>query len=432
MLRKYRLSALVFILLLTGGHFSKAQNSGNLAIAADSNKQAIKVFINCSSWCYDDYLKTQTTWAYFVQDQFVADVNLRINSLSTGSGGGQYNLIFEGQGKISHLRDTVSFTTTGINTDNEVREILLKHMQLGLVRYAMQTETHDVLKISSTDTTDNQEIGQGSNPEEDPFNAWIYNLSIYGNGDGQKSSISTSLGSWIAATQVKETHKIKLSARYNSRVNQYDYLGEKSRYLVDSYRASGYFVKSLNQHWSAGTFNSWSRSSFDNFKNAVVNSLALEYNIFPYKNSQTKQLTASIYAGSQYYDYADTTIYLKKREWRPLGNFNIQGSFNPSWGSASLGMSTSILLDDLRKNSTSIYASMSARIFKGLSISLDGNFSFIRNQINLPKEGASIDQVLLSQQVIATNYSYYFYASVSYRFGSIFNNVVNTRFSNEY
>lgn len=420
---------LLFFLLIHSLQTAAKQSS---KLLPDSSRKPVKVFLNCSNWgCYQDYLKSQTTWAYFVQDQFVADVNLRINSLSTGSGGTEYNLIFEGQKKIAHLTDTVSFSTNGIQTDNEIREVLLKHVQLGLVRYAMQTESHDVLKITSTDSTDNKEIGQGSNPVEDPFNAWVYNLSVWGNGDGQKSNKNINLGGWFSATQVKETHKIKIAGRYNTRINKYDYNGEQSTYRVDFYRSSAYYVKSLNQHWSAGCFNSWSRSTFDNFENAWVNSLALEYNLFPYKESQTRQLTASVYAGSQYYQYSDTTIYLKTREWRPQGRFNLQGSFNPSWGSASVGLSSFVLLDDFSKNSTSLDLSISARIFKGLSFSLDGSFSFIRNQINLPKEGASIDQVLLSQQVIATNFSYYFYASINYRFGSIFNNVVNTRFNNE-
>jgi hypothetical protein len=56
--------------------------------------------------------------------------------------------------------------------------LLLKHVQLGLVRYAMQTESHEVLKISSIDSSDRDEIGQGSNPVEDPYNAWVYNLIL--------------------------------------------------------------------------------------------------------------------------------------------------------------------------------------------------------------------------------------------------------------
>jgi hypothetical protein len=43
-----------------------------------------------------------------------------------------------------------------------------------------------------------------------------------------------------------------------------------------------------------------------------------------------------------------------------------------------------------------------------------------------------MDEVLLQQQVLATNYSYYSSISFNYRFGSIYNNVVNTRFQNEF
>ncbi len=400
---------------------------------SSDTSRSVRVFLNCGDfWCWQDYLKSQTTWAYFVQDQFVADVNLRINNLENGSGGSQYKLIFEGLGKIAHLKDTVTFSSNGIQTDNEVRDLMLRHVQLGLVRYAMQTESHDVLKISSTDSTDRNEIGQGSNPDEDPFNAWVYNLSIWGNGDGQKSNNNLNIGVWAAAGQVKETHKFRLAGSYNTRINRYDYEGKKSLYQVDRYRALAYYVKSLSPHWSLGTFNVWGASTFDNLKNYINNSIAVEYNLFPYRDSQTRQLTVSLYAGSIFNEYMGTTIYLKERELRPQARFNIQGIFNPSWGSASIGLINTVLVDDLQKFSSSVNASISARIFKGLSLSLDGGFSLIRNQINLPADGASIDEVLLSQQVIATSYTYYFYAQVAYRFGSIFNNVVNTRFQDEF
>jgi hypothetical protein len=90
------------------------------------------------------------------------------------------------------------------------------------------------------------------------------------------------------------------------------------------------------------------------------------------------------------------------------------------------------LLDDWKKNNTSLNLYVDARIYKGLSLSLYGYVALIRNQINLPLNDASIDEVLLQQQVLATNYSYYSSVSLNYRFGSIYNNVVNTRFQNEF
>jgi hypothetical protein len=188
----------------------------------------------------------------------------------------------------------------------------------------------------------------------------------------------------------------------------------------------------MSDHWSIGTFNNYVQSDFDNYKSAWSSSLAVEYNLFPYKESQTKQLTFSTYLGGDYNIYKQTTLYLKDKEFRPVGRANLQGEFNQDWGSISIGLSHLALLDDWKKNNTSLNLYVDARIYKGLSLSLYGYVALIRNQINLPLNDASIDEVLLQQQVLATNYSYYSSVSLNYRFGSIYNNVVNTRFQNEF
>ena len=59
-----------------------------------------------------------------------------------------------------------------------------------------------------------------------------------------------------------------------------------------------------------------------------------------------------------------------------------------------------------------------------------GDYSRIRDQINLRKGSASPEEVLLRQRQLATGFSYFFGFGVSYRFGSIYNNVVNPRFRN--
>jgi hypothetical protein len=51
----------------------------------------------------------------------------------------------------------------------------------------------------------------------------------------------------------------------------------------------------------------------------------------------------------------------------------------------------------------------------------------IRDQISLRKSDVSEGDVLLHVQQLATGYSYFANFGVTYRFGSIFNNVVNTR-----
>jgi len=65
---------------------------------------------------------------------------------------------------------------------------------------------------------------------------------------------------------------------------------------------------------------------------------------------------------------------------------------------------------------------------KGLRFNLGGGASLIHDQINLPKGGATDEEILLKRKELETNYRYYFHMGLSYTFGSIYNNVVNPRF----
>ena len=65
---------------------------------------------------------------------------------------------------------------------------------------------------------------------------------------------------------------------------------------------------------------------------------------------------------------------------------------------------------------------------KGLSVNFGGGASLIHDQLSLKKGEATLDEVLLRQQELATQYRYYTSIGISYTFGSIYNNVVNPRF----
>jgi hypothetical protein len=75
-----------------------------------------------------------------------------------------------------------------------------------------------------------------------------------------------------------------------------------------------------------------------------------------------------------------------------------------------------------------VNASINLRLFRGFSITANGNYQWLRDQLYLSAAGATPEQVLLRQRQLATSYFYFYNIGVEYRFGSIFNNVVNPRF----
>jgi hypothetical protein len=98
------------------------------------------------------------------------------------------------------------------------------------------------------------------------------------------------------------------------------------------------------------------------------------------------------------------------------------------WGSLGAYTSISQHLNHADRFRASVSGSTDVRLFKGFSFNVFASYDKIKDQIALPKGGASRDEVLLSLRQLATNYSYFVGFGVSYSFGSIFNNVVNPRF----
>jgi hypothetical protein len=387
----------------------------------------IKVFITCE-YCYAEYLRTQITWVNFVQDQFVSDIDLRVASIGTGSGGGDFKLFFTGKNQFAGMTDTLHFVTNAINTDAESREMMLKRVKLGLVRYAAKTGLLETLEIASSDNKHNEDVGVGSNPQHDKWNAWVMRINGNANIQAQKVFQNGDFSGNIRASQIKEAHKfdIRLGANYSEQRFNYD--GQKSVYILRSQNAGMSYVHSLNDRWSAGGFVNVEVGDFSNYDYFQNTSLAIEYDVFPYKEAQTKLVTFSYNIGAKYYDFQDTTIFNKTTLLAPAHGLNVGSSFTQDWGSFSGGIYASSFLNEFERYRYGSWINFDVRIFKGLSVSSYMSFNLVRDQVNIRKQGATDAEVLLQQQELLTDYNFYTYLGLSYRFGSIYNNVVNPRF----
>jgi hypothetical protein len=397
------------------------------AQSTDTCAKSINVYLNCN-FCYEPYLKTQITWVNFVQDQFVADVNLLIATIGTGSGGTDYSLYFQGLKKCNGMTDTLHFVTNAINTDAEIRDILAQKVKLGLVRYAARLEVCNDLVITSTNQQDIDDLGIGSNPADDPYNAWVFRISTNTNLSVQKVFQTFDLNANVSASQVKEKFKLRLQMSANYSEQRYSVDGVKSTYVLRNQNASAAYVHSLNDHWSAGLFTNMRVSDFSNYDYFQDSNASIEYNVFPYSKAQTKLITIGLSVGTTYYDFQDSTIYNEIKTIVPTTGITCGSSFTQPWGSFSAGMFGSAFLSDFTKYRYGTWCSFDIRIFKGFSVNSYISLNVLRDQINIRKIGASDEEILLQQQELQTNYNLYSYIGLSYRFGSIYNNVVNPRF----
>jgi len=98
------------------------------------------------------------------------------------------------------------------------------------------------------------------------------------------------------------------------------------------------------------------------------------------------------------------------------------------WGTLGASVEVQSFVPDVAKNHVSAFGDVSLNLLRGLSLNLGSNFEWVRDQISLPAEQATSEEVLVNQRQLATSYRYYVFFGVSYTFGSIFSPIVNPRF----
>lgn len=386
------------------------------------NKESLKVFLDCR-YCDITYIKQNLNQVEFVRDKSFADVYLFFRRQSDGSGGHAYEVEFIGQNKFSHISYKSNFTTKPNSTNSEVRDIRLEKIKIGLVRFWIENGDQDNISIQVKKREGVDTI------EKDPWNKWVFNLSVNGSLSGQETSSRESLRTSIGIRKVTEKNKLYIMANMNNNKSTFEY-DESS--IVSHQKSSSirvYDVISISNKFSIGMFSSIGKSTYNNKAFYLSIKPAAEYNLFPYEEYSKKQIRLSYSVGIINNDYFEKTIFGKEKEFLWEHNLSLAGGVNQTWGSINGEIVYQSYLHNLSLNAFIFNTNLNIRLFKGLSFSVRGNYRIVNNQINLAARDLSLEELLLRQQQVKSTYSYSLSLGLSYSFGSIYNTVVNPRFN---
>jgi len=394
----------------------------------------LKVFIDCSNtWCDMNFIRSEINVVDFLLDQVAADVHMLITEQNTGSGGSKYQLIFFGQHNFKNLRDTLQFSTDPNATEFEERDLLIKYMQLGLTPYVVRTlAAKDVTISFKREETSNNKNDSVSQTQKDPWNYWVYRIGTNGNLNADAVYKDNQFRADLSANRTTEQLKLlfSLSASKNKSTFTYEDQGVTQKIVVRNHNLGfwHYLIKSINSHWSYGYEASYAQNSFSNFKGSAFFRSAFEYNIFPYKEVNNRYFAINYGLTARNNNYYDTTIYDKIRETLFGQQAEAKISFNQKWGTVASGINYHHFFHNWELFNLSAYTSTNIRITGGLSFNIYISGALTRDQINLPKGGATEQEILTRRRQIASGYSYYTSFGINYRFGSKLNNFVNPRF----
>ena len=390
----------------------------------EAGQQPLRVFLDCQNlFCDFDHLRRATPWVDWVRDRTVAGVHVLGVAHGTGAGGQEVTLTFIGRGPFAGASDTVRFRTGVTDTDTERREALTRTLGLGLARFAAGTTLGERLQIVYEGPPTAQV------PVVDPWNFWVFTLFAGGGLDGEARQRELDLETGVSVNRVTERWKLNLSADIEYSLEEFEV--EEDSTLSDRQTEVGFFglsVWSLGPHWSVGGLMDFERSTFDNFHAAIESGPAIEFSVFPYAESTRRAITIRYAAGAGIYRYREETVFGHLREVRPLHEVDVDVRAQQPWGDMNGGINASQYLHDPALYRVDVRGGISLRIFRGLRFNLFGEFSRVKDQINLPVGDLTPEEILLQRRLLGTDFEYHTAISFSYTFGSIFNNVVNPRF----
>jgi hypothetical protein len=419
------LLSLVTVLLISPGSLFAQSES------AEQMPSSIDVFLDCGGrLCDFNYLRREIPYVNYVRERTEADVHLLVTSEQTGSGGRAYRLNFIGLRNFRAVGDTLLYTASGTDTDDERRSGLARKIKLGLVPYLKQTPMADFLDVRLTRAPEEEQ--HTNNPENDPWNSWVFGIQMNGNFNAEQSSDNLNMSGRFYANRITEEWKFQSRVNLNYRERNFDVGDETISSVTEDGSVWLYLVNSIAEKWSVGFSSYTDTSTRQNRKLSSSLSPAVEYSFFPYSESSERAITAVYQLGFQAVEYKELTVFDKSKEKLLQQSLRLNLDYRQPWGTAHAEVRGSNYLTDFESTRTKYYrvelgGSVSVRLVRGLNVNFGFGYDVVKDQLYLVKEGLTEEEILLGTKRLPTSYEYNVQMGFSYNFGSIYNNVVNTR-----
>ena len=268
----------------------------------------------------------------------------------------------------------------------------------------------------------------------DPWNNWVFEIRGGGFASGSSTSRQNNINGSVSARRLTEEWKFESRVSRRIRNKAVDELndagGIDTTYKSQTNSANGEFllVRSVGEQLSIGVQGRANSSSFSNTDLSVGFWPAIEYNLYPYRESSQRDFRFIYAAGIEYRQYADTTVFNKLEELLLSHLFEVNIEYIRPWGQLGLEFEFNQYFHDLSKFSWSLQPRINLRVAKGLSVNFFGSFTQVEDQLHLVKGELSATEILQGNTDRATTFRFFFFAGLSYNFGSRYNNVVNDRF----
>lgn len=371
----------------------------------------------------DDYIRREISFINYVKDIKEASVYIITTTQQTGSNGIEYTYFLTGQNEFSGMNDTVVCFVSIDETLDIRRQKQVATLKMALMRYVAKTPLAEFIDINF-----NKEVAE--TVTSDKWDSWVFtpyiSTSLYNDNGASKSY---NIDSRFYVDRVTEDLKINLQLNYRNEVNKHKAVDDWYTSKRISKLAEVLIVKSLSNHWSYGGSVSFTESNYTNLDLQYSVMPGIEYDLFPYSESNRRQLRLLYQIGYKYSDYHETTIFGKNEDSFWLHSISIAYMVIEKWGNINLSLGYSNDLENWANKDLDATGMINFRIAKGLFLNFRGGFTYYFKDSEYPKSNDP-EAIIIRNSLPKERYYYNLSFGLYYTFGSIYNNVVNPRFGN--
>lgn len=197
-----------------------------IVTAQNGSLEPIDVYLDCERRTCDlDYIRKAIRYVNYVRERTEAHIHVLVTTERTG---------------------------------------LVRKIEEGLVRYISRTTIADPLEISVAPLFEEETVT--SNPLDDPWNSWIFGVSLTGDYDAEESTDHVNLRGRLSANRTTEDWKLTFRLNMNYRERNFDLGDETITSMMENGSFWAYIVSGIAPKWSVGLSSSTDTSTQQNRK----------------------------------------------------------------------------------------------------------------------------------------------------------------------
>lgn len=426
-LARFLLSLLVLVAPAAGEAFAQDQ-------AENGRIDRLGVFLDCDR-CDFDHFRREVAFVDYVRDRQDAHVHVLVTTRRPGAGGREYTLDFIGLRGFEGQRNVILYTSGPTDTEDEERNGVVRAFLAGLAPFAANTAMADRLRISYQGSEE-----RPFEPVDDPWNYWSFRVGASGGLFLEQQTESYSVNGSFTADRTTDVLRLRFFANGRFNEDRFEFTEDSIagpdtvqvvRTIVSTTRDFNFVGTSIHSigqsHWAAGGQVSARRSTRVNQELALRARGALEYSIFPYEESTRKRLTIMATAGLVNFNYEEVTLFERLTETRVELATEVSLEAVQPWGETGGSFVARTFADDFGQHRLQLFGFIRFRVVRGLDFNAFLNVARIKDQIYLPGGDIPPEDILLRRRQLGTDFRANMSIGLSYRFGSVFNNIVNPR-----